>query len=79
MVLGAYGTGNLKRHIKKCSRRNTSDVGQLLMSQNLGSLSVSASKFDTEKFRELWIASIIKHDLPFRFVEYEGIREMCNT
>jgi hypothetical protein len=76
VVLGAYGTGNLKRHIKKCSRRNTRDVGQLLMSQNQGSLFVSASKFDTEKFRELWIASIIKHDLPFRFVEYEGIREM---
>jgi hypothetical protein len=40
VILGAYGTGNLKRHIKKCSRRNTHDVGQLPISRNQGSLSV---------------------------------------
>jgi len=26
-----YGTGNLKRHIDSCPRRNTHDVGQMLL------------------------------------------------
>ncbi|XP_050378393.1 zinc finger BED domain-containing protein RICESLEEPER 2-like [Argentina anserina] len=33
-----------------------------------------SSKFHPEKFTELLIEAIIKHDLPFSFVEYEGIR-----
>lgn len=38
-------------------------------------MSVSSSQFDPKRFRELVVASVIKHDLPFRFVEYEGVRE----
>jgi hypothetical protein len=60
-----YGTGNLKRHIDSCSRRNTRDVGQMLLSRSQGSLFVSNSKFCPKKFRELLVASVIKHDLPF--------------
>jgi hypothetical protein len=71
-----YGTGNLKRHIDNCPSRNTRDVGQMLLTRSYGSMSVSNSKFCPKKFRELLVASIIKHDLPFRYVEYEGIREM---
>jgi hypothetical protein len=71
-----YGAGNLKCHIDSCLRRNTRDVWQMLLSRSQGSLSVSNSKFCPKKFRELLVASVIKHDLPFRFVEYEGIREM---
>jgi hypothetical protein len=48
----------------------------MLLSRSQGSLLVSNSKFCLKKFRELLIASVIKHDLPFRYVEYEGIREM---
>jgi hypothetical protein len=48
----------------------------MLLSRSQGSMSVSNSKFCPKKFRELLIASVIKHDLPFRYVEYEGIREM---
>jgi len=71
-----YGTENLKCHIDSCPRRNTRDVGQMLLSRSQGSLSVSNSKFCPKKFRELLVALVIKHDLPFRFVEYEGMREM---
>jgi hypothetical protein len=71
-----YGTGNLKHHIDNCPRRNTRDVGQMLLSRSQGSLSVSNSKFCPKKFRELLVALVIKHDLPFQFVEYEGLREM---
>ena len=35
-----------------------------------------STKFDPEKFRELAVEAIHKHDLPFRFVQYEGIRSM---
>ena len=38
-------------------------------------MSVSSSQFDPKRFKELVVASVIKHDLPFRFVECEGVRE----
>jgi hypothetical protein len=71
-----YGTGNLKCHIENCSRRSTRDVGQMLLSRSQGSLSVNNSKFCPKKFRELLVALVIKHDLPFRFVKYDGWRDM---
>jgi hypothetical protein len=71
-----YETVNLKRHIDSCSMRNTRDIEQMLLYRSQGSLFVSNSKFCLKKFRELLVASVIKHDLPFRYVEYEGIREM---
>jgi hypothetical protein len=71
-----YGTENLKRHLDTCPRRNTRDVGQMLISKSQGSMFVSSSKFCPKKFRELLVALVIKHDLPFRYVEYESIREM---
>jgi hypothetical protein len=39
-------------------------------------LSISASKFCLKRYRELLIAAIVKHKLPFSFVEYDGIRKM---
>jgi hypothetical protein len=72
---GEYGTGNMTRHMNKCARKDTPDVGQMLLSASQGGMSVVSSKFDPKKFRELIVASIIKHDLPFRYVEYEGVRE----
>jgi hypothetical protein len=71
-----YGTENLKRHLDTCMRRNTRDVGQMLISRSQRSMSVSSSKFCPKKFRELLVALDIKHDLPFQYVEYEGIREI---
>ena len=71
IAVGAYGTGNLKRHLDVCPRKDTRDVGQLILGQN--AMSVSSPKFDLEKFRELLCAAITMHELPFRFVEYVGI------
>ena len=68
------GTGNMRRHMISCQRKDTRDIGQLLLSQEKGSLAVSAKRFDPEHFRELITTAIILHDLPFSFVEYEGIR-----
>jgi hypothetical protein len=71
----SYGTGNLRNHIKKCPLSSTRDIGQMFISANERSMSVSASKFCPKRFRELLVASVIKHDLPFRYVEYDGVRE----
>ena len=37
-------------------------------------MSVSSSKFDPDTFRELLVAAVVMHDLPFQFVEYIGVR-----
>jgi hypothetical protein len=72
---GEYGTGNMTRHIKACARKDTPDIGQMLLFGSQGGISIISFKFDPKKFRELIVALIIKHDLPFRYVEYEGVRE----
>ena len=74
-LLGSkYGTGNLRRHLKSCVRRDTRDVDQLLISQEMGTMSLGGHKVDPERFRELVAIAMIKHEFPFSFVEYEGIR-----
>jgi hypothetical protein len=47
----------------------------MLLSGSQGGMSVIFFKFDHKKIRELIVASIIKHDLLFCYVEYEGVRE----
>ncbi|XP_042969171.1 zinc finger BED domain-containing protein RICESLEEPER 1-like [Carya illinoinensis] len=76
MAASKYGTGNMKRHIDACPRRSSRDIGQMMLSQGSGSISVSIPKFETEQYRELLIAAIVKHELPFRFVEYSGVRSL---
>ena len=61
----------MKRHIDACIWRDTRDIGQLFLSQSGGSMSLHATKFNQEKFRELLVMAITMHDLPFQFVEYE--------
>jgi hypothetical protein len=39
-------------------------------------MSVSNSKFCPKKFRELLVASVIKRDLLFRYIEHKCIREI---
>jgi hypothetical protein len=48
---------------------DTCDVGQMLISGRQRALSVSSSQFDPKRFKNLVVASIIKHNLPFQFVE----------
>ena len=39
-------------------------------------MTLGGGKYDPDKFRELVVAAIIMHDLPFSFVEYAGIRSV---
>ena len=73
---GSYGTGTLKRHIKSYYKKRTKDIAQLILGNKNGSLSVSSSKFNPDPFRELLVAAIVMHDLPFQFVEYIGVQEI---
>ena len=69
-----YGTGNMKRHIPMCPRKDTRDVGQSLLSRSDGS--IIAAKFDADEFRELVASAVIMHDLPFQFVEWVAMKKM---
>jgi hypothetical protein len=62
--------------MKNCGGKTEHDIQQLLLSGGQGNLLVSTLKFCPKKYRELLIAAIVKHELPFSFVEYDGIREM---
>ncbi|XP_024023525.1 zinc finger BED domain-containing protein RICESLEEPER 2 isoform X1 [Morus notabilis] len=65
---------SMRRHMQSCVCRDTRNVGQLLISQDKGTLALSAKRFDAEHSRELITTAIILHDLPFSFVEYEAVR-----
>ena len=71
-----YGTGNLKRHLTTCLKTSYRDVGQMLLAQEAGAVTLCRGNYDSEKFRELVVSAIIMHDLPFSFVEYVGVRSI---
>jgi len=72
----SHGTENLQKHMKVCGGKTDQDIQQILLSRDHGTLSVSASKFCPKRYRELLVGTIIKHDLPFSYVEYDGVREV---
>jgi hypothetical protein len=76
IVNNSHGTRNLQKHMKVCGGKTDQDIQQMLLSRDQGTLSVSASKFCPKRYRELLIGTIIKHDLPFSYVEYDAIREV---
>jgi hypothetical protein len=47
----------------------------MLLAGRARSLSVSASKFDPKRYRELLVAPVIKHDLLFSYVDYDSVKE----
>ncbi|KAL5548350.1 hypothetical protein UlMin_003581 [Ulmus minor] len=69
-----YGTGNMRHHIKDCKRNDTRNIGQMMISRDTNNLSLSSIQYNSTKFRELVMAAIVMHDLPFQFVEWVGIR-----
>ncbi|OMO85397.1 putative Zinc finger, BED-type [Corchorus capsularis] len=73
-----YGTGNLKCHVETCVKRDTKDVGQMIIDVKDKSITVRSSKFDPLKLRELAIAAIVMHNLPLAFVEYKGVRAILS-
>ena len=70
-----YGIGNLRRHREICVRKDSADIGQLLLNKHM---SMRSTKFDLDKFRELVIAATVMHYLPLSFVEYVGVRAFCS-
>ena len=64
----SHGTGNLQKHIKVCGGKNDHDIQQLLLCSSQGNLLVSASKFYPERYRELLVATIVKHDCLFHLL-----------
>lgn len=73
-----WGTGNLHRHAKSCKKKTTADIGEFIVTSQKGVLSTQNSNFNQEKFKEMVVHAIVRHDLPFSFVEYEGIRSIFN-
>lgn len=70
------GTGNLKRHLKTCSKRTYKDVGKMIINaSSSGSMLNGLPTFDPDVFRDLLSIAIVKHDLPFQFVEYDGVKK----
>ncbi|CAM8893299.1 unnamed protein product [Rhodiola kirilowii] len=59
------GTANLMRHHDTCASSSPHSATR-------------SSTFKHEKFSELIVEAIVKHDLPFSFVEYEGIRTVID-
>ncbi|KAF7820644.1 zinc finger BED domain-containing protein DAYSLEEPER-like [Senna tora] len=76
-VGSTHGTSSLSCHFPKSPKRNN-NIGNMLIDH--------ARKFRSRKISQKVIHSlaamaIIKHELPFSFVEYEGVREIfkyCN-
>ncbi|XP_073024222.1 zinc finger BED domain-containing protein RICESLEEPER 3-like [Primulina eburnea] len=66
-----HGTSTLWRHQKTCSKLKFHDVGQMILDQD-GKM--RSKKIDQKIARELLACAIIRHDLSFSFVEYDGIR-----
>ncbi|XP_026410479.1 zinc finger BED domain-containing protein DAYSLEEPER-like [Papaver somniferum] len=69
------GNSTMSRH--KCARRETKDVGQLLLSGKNGQVSTRARKIGQMKFRELISKLIIARNLPLSLVEWEEFRDIC--
>lgn len=65
------GTSSLRRHIGVCIKLKFHDEGQMFIDHD-GKL--KNKKINPKIARELLAAAIIKHDLPFLLVEYEGMR-----
>uniref|UniRef100_A0A803N0I4 BED-type domain-containing protein n=1 Tax=Chenopodium quinoa TaxID=63459 RepID=A0A803N0I4_CHEQI len=73
------GTGNLKRHIKKCKKRTFKDVGQMIIdSSSSGSMMNRVPTIDYDIVREMLSIAVVKHDLPFQFAEYSAVRKLIN-
>ncbi|XP_021735714.1 uncharacterized protein LOC110702319 [Chenopodium quinoa] len=73
------GTGNLKRHIKKCKKRTFKDVGQMIIdSSSSGSMMNRVPTIDYDIVREMLSIAVVKHYLPFQFAEYSVVRKLIN-
>jgi len=66
-----YGTSHLNRHIMKCGKIKTEDIGQMMLDMQ-GKL--KAKKIDQSVHCQLLCELIVRHNLPYKFVEYPELR-----
>ena len=66
-----YGTSSLRRHLPKCKSLSFYDVGQMIVDHDG---KVRSKKIDQKISRDLVAVAVIRHDFPYAFVEYVGIR-----
>jgi len=71
-----YETSHLNRHVMKCVKRKTKDVGQMILDMQ-GKLKAK-KKIDQVVHRELFSGLIIRHNLSYKFVEYFELRTWIN-
>ena len=64
--------------MKGCVKlQGQSDVKQMLLNASLSSdMSLRSSKIDNDVYREKVAKMIVRHELPFLLVEYEGVRDV---
>ena len=60
--------------MQNCPKKRDGDVKQMLTAHSKGNILAKSPNFNLEEFKNLVIEAIIKHDLPFSFAEYEGVR-----
>ncbi|KNA06017.1 hypothetical protein SOVF_184970, partial [Spinacia oleracea] len=63
------GTGNLLRHVKNCKMSKFRDVGQMILERTSSGLEHRLPVYNADYFRELVCLAIVRHDLPFQFVD----------
>ena len=71
-----YGISTLSHHMGKCDKIKQMKDRTIppIIFYHLGKL--RSNKLDQKVFREKLAKAIIRHDLPFKFAEFEGIREL---
>jgi len=70
-----YGTSHLCRHKEVCPMLKFHNLGHMFINQE-GKL--QSRKVDQQIQREMLAEAIIKHNLSYSFVEYDGIRNWIN-
>ena len=76
------GTSTLNRHVAFCFKKNQPKIEEALqgslkvIKRGDGTCGISYGSFDQNVLRSLIARMVIMHELPLRFVEYIGFREM---
>ncbi|XP_026429935.1 zinc finger BED domain-containing protein RICESLEEPER 2-like [Papaver somniferum] len=69
------GTSAMKRH--KCIKRQSMDVGQMILASQNSQLSTRVRKVDQMKLRDLFSALLIARNVPFSLVGWKEFRDIC--
>ncbi|XP_026459899.1 zinc finger BED domain-containing protein RICESLEEPER 1-like [Papaver somniferum] len=69
------GTSSMKRH--KCLKRDSQDIGQMMLTAKNGQLSSRVRTIDQMKLRCLFTALLIARNVPFSLVEWKEFRDIC--